>query len=217
MEQKYYEINETLAKASKESYSFNDYERDSATKEYQSQVDYAYELANEALVENKEKAFYLADKYAKKLADNINKRFKNDTLCPSIMIIGAGNFPTKKKQKQMERLNILFEEYEYIQNYLESIKSLRFQVIKREKQGVAIQTNLVNDYFEVLQNEELNRLQLFFKDKPTEEERTILKKNGFKWSPKNKVWQRQLTVNAITSTKRIIELFELLGSKDIQY
>lgn len=67
------------------------------------------------------------------------------------------------------------------------------------------------EYFEVVQNEELNRLQLVFNGKPEDDERAVLKKRGFKWSPKNKVWQRQLTDNAIISTQYIIADFENLG------
>lgn len=48
-------------------------------------------------------------------------------------------------------------------------------------------------------NEELNRLQLFFDEKPTEEQRKKLKSNGFKWAPSLSAWQRQLTKNAIHS------------------
>ena len=48
-------------------------------------------------------------------------------------------------------------------------------------------------------NEEQNRLQLFFDDKPGETERAELKKNGFKWAPSQGAWQRQLTRNAIFS------------------
>jgi hypothetical protein len=49
-------------------------------------------------------------------------------------------------------------------------------------------------------NEAQDRLQLFFDDKPTEEQRKILKDNGFKFAPsQNNAWQRQLTQNAIRS------------------
>ena len=52
-------------------------------------------------------------------------------------------------------------------------------------------------------NESNNRLQLFFDEKPTDEQRQQLKHNGFKWSPKESAWQRQLTKNAIYSAGRI--------------
>lgn len=48
-------------------------------------------------------------------------------------------------------------------------------------------------------NEDMNRLQLFFEEKPTEEQRKKLKQNGFKWAPSQEAWQRQLTKNAIHS------------------
>ncbi len=48
-------------------------------------------------------------------------------------------------------------------------------------------------------NEAENRLQLFFDDKPTPEQRQELKKHGFKWAPSQSAWQRQLTKNAIHS------------------
>lgn len=205
---KYYEINEELARQSKQSYSFSDYVKGSATKEYREMVDYAYSLVDEVLEENKEKALYYADMYAKKLAENMNKRFNIDISCPSIMIAGAGNFPVRKKEKQMQRLDKAFKEYEAIKHYLTKIESLKYNKIKKEKQGVARDdVDLTNDFFEVIQNEEMNRLQLAFEGKPSEEERTLLKKHGFRWSPKNKVWQRQLTNNAIFATKQLIKLF----------
>lgn len=61
------------------------------------------------------------------------------------------------------------------------------------------------DLFKVVENAEIMRLQLIFDGKPDEATRTILKKHGFKWSPKNSAWQRQLTQNAKYSLKRLIE------------
>ena len=48
-------------------------------------------------------------------------------------------------------------------------------------------------------NEAENRLQLFFDEKPSDEQRRELKKHGFKWAPSQGAWQRQLTKNAIHS------------------
>jgi len=50
--------------------------------------------------------------------------------------------------------------------------------------------------FEVVENHEDKRLQLFFDGKPTETIRTALKGRGFKWSPSNGCWQRLLNDNA---------------------
>ncbi|MDF1494550.1 hypothetical protein [Caproiciproducens sp. CPB-2] len=52
-------------------------------------------------------------------------------------------------------------------------------------------------------NTEINRLQLFFDERPGEKQRAVLKANGFKWAPSQDAWQRQLTDNAIYSAGRI--------------
>ncbi len=62
-----------------------------------------------------------------------------------------------------------------------------------------------NELFKIVENTEIMRLQLLFDGKPDEGTRNILKKNGFKWSPKNEAWQRQLTDNARISLKRVVE------------
>ena len=61
------------------------------------------------------------------------------------------------------------------------------------------------DLFKVVENAEIMRLQLIFDGKPEPEVREVLKKNGFKWSPKNTAWQRQLTDNAKRALRRVIE------------
>lgn len=56
---------------------------------------------------------------------------------------------------------------------------------------------------EVVFNTEINRVQLIFDSKPDEETRKVLKSNGYRWSPKNTAWQRQMTRAAISVTKRL--------------
>ena len=52
-------------------------------------------------------------------------------------------------------------------------------------------------------NLEMNRLQLFFNERPDDQQKKILKTCGFKWAPSQEAWQRQLTDNAIYSAGRI--------------
>ena len=52
------------------------------------------------------------------------------------------------------------------------------------------------------------RIRFVFSEIPSSEVRSLLKSNGFKWSPKNSAWQRQLTPNAQYVTKRIIQQLE---------
>lgn len=65
--------------------------------------------------------------------------------------------------------------------------------------------NNATELFKVVENAEIMRLQLFFDGKPDAETRAVLKKNGFRWSPSNTAWQRQLTDNAKYAVKRIID------------
>lgn len=57
---------------------------------------------------------------------------------------------------------------------------------------------------EVIKNHQIDRIQIMFPDKPSEEVRGILKNNAFKWSPSQGVWQRQLTGNAEYAVKTIL-------------
>jgi len=52
-------------------------------------------------------------------------------------------------------------------------------------------------------NTEMNRLQLFFDEKPSESQRANLKANGFKWAPSQEAWQRQLNDNAVYAAGRL--------------
>lgn len=52
-------------------------------------------------------------------------------------------------------------------------------------------------------DKEDNRLRLYFDEKPSEEQRSKLKCNGFKWAPSVGAWQRQLNDNAIHAAARM--------------
>ena len=52
-------------------------------------------------------------------------------------------------------------------------------------------------------NKELNRIQIFFSSKPSEDVRTQLKSRGFKWAPSQSAWQRQLNANGLYAVKQI--------------
>lgn len=60
-----------------------------------------------------------------------------------------------------------------------------------------------NDVFSVERDVENNRINLYFDYKPEENIRTILKRNGFRWSPSYSCWTRQLTDEAEKSLQRI--------------
>ena len=58
---------------------------------------------------------------------------------------------------------------------------------------------------EVVANYEVDRLQIFFDEKPDEEVRKELKSNGFRWAPSQGAWQRKLNTNALYSARKLFE------------
>ena len=60
-----------------------------------------------------------------------------------------------------------------------------------------------NSEFRVVRDLDSNRMNIYFEDIPNEETRTILKRNGFKWSFYLKCWTRQLTQNAESSLNKV--------------
>lgn len=67
-------------------------------------------------------------------------------------------------------------------------------------------------------NQEMNRLQLFFQEKPSPEKRQILRQNGFRWAPSANAWQRQLNHQTISAAGRIDFIRPLSGEhpRDLQ-
>lgn len=299
---RYYGIDEKLARTAKEMRSWDDYKAGSATAEYRSSVDAAYAFAGKWDAEHRAEAYRLADRYAKRLAAFSNKNNHISTLCPSIMISGAGNFPVRKKERQqkmwaanytyyqekvepllkrlqdgprmpnkrvvksgdddaiakletkvaklqksqdtMKQVNAYYRKHKTLDgctlissqaaaecmetmrryghapfesfklsNNLAEIKrcEARIAQLKRAKaEGNHEKDGLQNKYFRVVANSDIMRLQLFFDGIPETQQRDIIKKHGFKWSPANKAWQRVLNANATYATKRIIEEFDKL-------
>lgn len=63
----------------------------------------------------------------------------------------------------------------------------------------------------VVFNYEADRIQIFFDNRPTPDELSAWKAKGltsFNWSPSNKAWQRKITPQAISATKRMFGKLE---------
>ena len=92
---KYYPISEEAARRANDLNSYRDYKPGSATASYQAQVDAAYQLAEEQKQRvdpmYHEKIDYLADLYARKLAENLNLALAIDARVPSILVAGGSN------------------------------------------------------------------------------------------------------------------------------
>lgn len=268
----YYEIDEQAAKRAKEMNSFSDYRMGSATESYRQSVNHAEAVAKKQKAKVDvcfhEKIDVLVDVYAKRLAENLNARFRIDARVPSILIAGGSNFPTRQKEKQNAARDQNMAEWKEIEGILHKIKNTGMGGISADrpdaiqqlegklKRCEELQKKMrdVNAYYrkhhtlggcelltreenhvlsealktawnpkpypsyllsnnsaeirrlksrlaelkenqevgfsgwkfageEAVANKEYNRLQLFFEEKPSPEERSMLRKSGFKWAP----------------------------------
>ena len=122
----YYPINEDLARRAKEMNSFSDYVPGSATQSYRAEVDEAAALAERQKQRvdpiHHDKIDSLLDAFARKLADNINRRNEIATRVPSILVAGGSNFPVRKKEKQNRADDAAMEEYRQIRGLLDKIR-----------------------------------------------------------------------------------------------
>lgn len=135
MQRVYYSINEAAAKTAHSMMSFFDYKEGSKTAEYQSYVNKAYDLADkvaEAKPDEAERVYALAERYSRKMAENMNDSSRIGMMCPSVMISGAGNFPVKKKEKQNAATDRNYQQFREIQGILEKMKSILYgsEIIK---------------------------------------------------------------------------------------
>lgn len=270
---KYYPLNEEQARTAWSMNHMGTFRSD--TPDYQAEVDEAYSLADEAAKRNperEEEAYKIADRYARQLAEWYNKKYRIDSMCPSILISGGGNFPVGKKNKQnqawdnhyktMRKIESLKDRIRKIGTSAETIKSdddnaieklrakldaltkkqdaMKAENAKARKEGrqapfapytlsnnnqnicsvkkrieqleaqkgketTQRQIEFMGESVMVVENVELMRLQLMFDGKPDDDIRAVLKKNGFRWSPKNGTWQRQLTPNALAALRWMIK------------
>ncbi|PSL23489.1 hypothetical protein [Dyadobacter jiangsuensis] len=115
--------------------------------------------------------------------------------CLSSMITGPARFPVRKAEKansaEHKRSTEMLAYYDNMQKYALSY----LKAVDRRKTDKENKTHYFKG-LEVVENYDEDRLQLIFDGKPTEEARSLLKKNGFRWSLRFSAWQRQLTDNA---------------------
>ncbi len=296
----YYPIDETAARQSHDMMSFSDYKSGSLTAEYKSMVDEAYALADqlaEARPDEAERGYRLADRYAKKMAENLNRDSRIGTMCPSVMISGAGNFPTAKKRKQVDAWDRNMQERQEIEKIKDKIISIingkdiiksgdanaveklekkiadleerqrfmkavnawykkngtldgcpelnedqiaeinaemkrcdwyvekrpfqrfelsnngqnirknkqRLEELKKAKESQPEDIEDENGLYKLIENTDIMRIQFEFDGKPDDSIRDILKRRGFRWSPKQGRWQRQLTENGKYAAQKVVQ------------
>lgn len=133
----YYDINEQTARRAHDNMSMRDYHEGSATAEYRAAVDRAAAELEKVKAqcktqEQRERAEWYFDRYARKLAEAINRDNEIGTRCPSVMISGAGNFPVRKKEKQVAAWDANRENFNTADHYLSMMRRAHLQSVKSD-------------------------------------------------------------------------------------
>lgn len=130
-------INEENARIAKQLSSFSDYVEGSATASYNAQCAEAAAILEKvkakcATDEQRERAEYLYNRYCSVLAEAINRDNEIGTRCPSVLICGAGNFPTRKKEKQIAAWDKNMENFRKADHYLDMLKRAHTLAVKSD-------------------------------------------------------------------------------------
>ena len=127
MERVYFPINEKMAGHARSMWSFSEYKPGSTTEEYKSYVNEAYNLADEVAAKDEKagiRAYAVAERYSKRMAEYFNRDISINLMCPSVMISGPANFPVKKKNRQIAAFDSNREFFNETQKLLDKIKSI---------------------------------------------------------------------------------------------
>ena len=96
-----------------------------------------------------------------------------------------------------------FQTYQ-LQNNLAKIKDTQAAIERHKAMAEAEDKEIKFNGGSVVVCNSEERMRFYFDSIPPVEVRNLMKRNAFKWSPKNGAWQRQLTANCKFDTKRIL-------------
>ena len=96
-----------------------------------------------------------------------------------------------------------FQTYE-LSNNLAKIKATQAAIERHKAMAEAEDKEITFNGGRVVVCNSDERMRFYFDEIPSVEVRNLMKRNAFKWSPKNGAWQRQLTANCKFDTKRIL-------------
>ena len=91
-----------------------------------------------------------------------------------------------------------------LQNNLAKIKATQAAIERHKAMAEADDKEISFNGGRVVVCNSDERMRFYFDAIPSVEVRNLMKRNAFKWSPKNGAWQRQLTANCKFDTKRIL-------------
>lgn len=183
MERVYFTINEKMAGHARSMWSFSEYKPGSTTEEYKSYVNEAYNLADEVAAKDEKagvRAYAVAERYSKRMAEYFNRDISINLMCPSVMISGPANFPVKKKNRQIAAFDSNMEFFNETQKLLDKIKSISngTEVIKSNDEDCIERLEYKLDTLKALQ-EKMKAVNAALRKKDIEEGNLDLMELGY--------------------------------------
>lgn len=117
------------------------------------------------------------------------------------MVTGPARFPVERNRKAMDAEQKRAEEFwQHANSAAYFMRRQQRSAERAAKSEAAREIEHKEQTFggvRVIYNKTLDRIQLVFPSKPDDEQRAILKRRAFRWSPREGAWQRQLTRNGV--------------------
>ena len=137
----------------------------------------------------------------------INKAHAQYLKDPQTDLSGFGEVAQAKIRDYVPRYS--WEPHPYppysFQNLGGRIRQAKKRIEQLQKEEGAIASETRHGDIALIENPSINRLQLIFPGKPSAEVRTRLKAHGFRWSPKEGAWQRQLNNGARYAAESVLK------------
>lgn len=112
-----------------------------------------------------------------------------ESRCMNWFVTGSANFPAARNEKRQRSADVRSADLEQLQ----------------ERGDVETKVESSLGEIEIVENTEAARIQLFFPGKADDQTRSLLKSNGFRWSPSHGAWQRHLNENGRWAAKRVVK------------
>ena len=133
-----------------------------------------------------------------------SKNMSEEEQIDGLVALGLNEKQAVEILKPTERWqSVGFPTYQ-LQNNLAKIKATQAAIERHKSMAEAEDKEITFNGGRVVVCNSEERMRFYFDEIPTVEVRNLMKRNAFKWSPKNGAWQRQLTANCKFDTKRIL-------------
>ena len=133
-----------------------------------------------------------------------SKKMSEEEQIDGLVALGLNEKQAVEILKPTERWqSVGFPTYQ-LQNNLAKIKATQAAIERHKAMAEAEDKEIAFNGGRVVVCNSEERMRFYFDEIPPVEVRNLMKRNAFKWSPKNGAWQRQLTANCKFDAKRIL-------------